>query len=142
MIWNETKECMSRDEMLTLQSARLVKQVNRGPGPQNLLNCGSVQRGVLGHCLAGAEDGGPRGRARERLPFLLKCCLLPFPSYPSVAKPLSCPLEWGSLLYCFLALNCTHSLKQNKPRKTKTAFPKQGLVLWIACRESVLLTFS
>lgn len=29
MIWNETKECMSRDEMLTLQSARLVKQVNR-----------------------------------------------------------------------------------------------------------------
>ncbi len=29
MIWNETKECMSRDEMLTLQSARLVKLVNR-----------------------------------------------------------------------------------------------------------------
>ena len=29
MIWNETKECMSRDEMQTLQSARLVKLVNR-----------------------------------------------------------------------------------------------------------------
>lgn len=29
MIWNETKECMSRDEMSTLQSARLVKTVNR-----------------------------------------------------------------------------------------------------------------
>ena len=29
MIWNETKECMSADEKLTLQSARLVKQVNR-----------------------------------------------------------------------------------------------------------------
>lgn len=29
MIWNETKECMSRDEMLTLQSARLVKTVDR-----------------------------------------------------------------------------------------------------------------
>ncbi len=29
MIWNETKECMSRDEMQTLQSARLVKQVDR-----------------------------------------------------------------------------------------------------------------
>ncbi len=29
MIWNETKECMSRDEMNTLQSARLVKTVNR-----------------------------------------------------------------------------------------------------------------
>ena len=29
MIWNETKECMSRDEMDTLQSARLVKLVNR-----------------------------------------------------------------------------------------------------------------
>ena len=28
MIWNETKECMSRDEMTALQSARLVKQVN------------------------------------------------------------------------------------------------------------------
>lgn len=28
MIWNETKECMSRDEMTALQSARLVKTVN------------------------------------------------------------------------------------------------------------------
>ena len=29
MIWNETKECMSRDEMTALQSARLVKLVDR-----------------------------------------------------------------------------------------------------------------
>ena len=29
MIWNETKECMSADEKMTLQSARLVKQVDR-----------------------------------------------------------------------------------------------------------------
>lgn len=29
MIWNETKECMSRDEMRILQSARLVKTVER-----------------------------------------------------------------------------------------------------------------
>ncbi len=29
MIWNETKECMSRDEMNALQSARLVKTVDR-----------------------------------------------------------------------------------------------------------------
>ena len=29
MIWNETKECMSRDEIMTLQSARLVKTVDR-----------------------------------------------------------------------------------------------------------------
>ena len=29
MIWNETKECMSRDEMTSLQSARLVKTVDR-----------------------------------------------------------------------------------------------------------------
>ena len=28
MIWNESKECMSRDEMTHLQSTRLVKQVN------------------------------------------------------------------------------------------------------------------
>ena len=28
MIWNETKECMSRDEMTALQSARLVKLVD------------------------------------------------------------------------------------------------------------------
>ena len=28
MIWNETKECMSRDEMHKLQSARLVKLVD------------------------------------------------------------------------------------------------------------------
>ena len=29
MIWNQTKECMSRDEMTVLQSARLVKTVDR-----------------------------------------------------------------------------------------------------------------
>lgn len=29
MIWNETKECMSRDELYNLQSARLVKMVKR-----------------------------------------------------------------------------------------------------------------
>ena len=29
MIWNETKECMSRDELTSLQSARLVKLVNK-----------------------------------------------------------------------------------------------------------------
>lgn len=29
MIWNETKECMSRDQIETLQSARLVKMVDR-----------------------------------------------------------------------------------------------------------------
>lgn len=29
MMWNETKECMSRDEMSNMQSARLVKMVNR-----------------------------------------------------------------------------------------------------------------
>ena len=29
MIWNEAKECMSRDEMENLQSKRLVKLVDR-----------------------------------------------------------------------------------------------------------------
>lgn len=29
MIWNETKECMSRDELTNLQSVRLVKLVDR-----------------------------------------------------------------------------------------------------------------
>ena len=29
MIWNETKECISRDELAELQSKRLVKVVNR-----------------------------------------------------------------------------------------------------------------
>ena len=29
MIWNEAKECMSRDEMHNLQSKRLVKLVDR-----------------------------------------------------------------------------------------------------------------
>ena len=29
MIWNQTKECMSRDEMSNLQSKRLVKLVGK-----------------------------------------------------------------------------------------------------------------
>ncbi len=28
MIWNEAKECMSRDEIINLQSKRLVKEVS------------------------------------------------------------------------------------------------------------------
>lgn len=65
--------------------------------------------------------------------------LLPFPSYPCAAKPLSGRLEWGSDVYCFLALLALNKTQSEKP---KHAFLQQGLALWIACRESFRLPLS
>ena len=65
MIWNETKECMSRDEMLHLQGVRLVKQVN------NIYHNVEYYRKKMQQ--AGLEPGDIRGiEDLSKLPFTTK----------------------------------------------------------------------
>jgi len=62
MIWNETKECMSRDEILNLQSKRLVKVVDR------VYHNVPYYRGKMQQL--GLEPGDIRGiEDIEKLPF-------------------------------------------------------------------------
>ncbi len=65
MIWNEAKECMSRDEMNHLQSVRLVKQVN------NIYHSVEYYRKKMQ--AAGLEPGDIRGiEDLPKLPFTTK----------------------------------------------------------------------
>ena len=65
MIWNESKECMSRDEMNHLQSTRLVKQV------KNIYH--SVESYRKKMQAIGLEPGDIKGiEDLEKLPFTTK----------------------------------------------------------------------
>lgn len=65
MIWNETKECMSRDEMSALQSARLVKTVDYVYHNVEFYRKKMQQAGLLPGDIKGIEDIG-------KLPFTTK----------------------------------------------------------------------
>ena len=68
MIWNETKECMSRDEMTALQSARLVKQVNHVYHNVEFYRKKMQEAGLEPGDIKGLED-------IEKLPFTTKADL-------------------------------------------------------------------
>lgn len=68
MIWNETKECMSRDEMTALQSARLVKQVNHVYHNVEFYRKKMQEAGLEPGDIKGLED-------LEKLPFTTKADL-------------------------------------------------------------------
>lgn len=65
MIWNETKECMSRDEMRNLQSARLRKMVDRVYHNVEFYRKKMQQMGIEPGDIRGIED-------LNRLPFTTK----------------------------------------------------------------------
>jgi phenylacetate-CoA ligase len=65
MIWNEAKECMSRDEMTNLQSARLRKMVNRVYHSVEHYRRKMQQMGIEPGDIKGVEDLG-------KLPFTTK----------------------------------------------------------------------
>lgn len=65
MIWNETKECMSRDEKLTLQSARLRKMVDRVYHNVEFYRKKMQQMGIEPGDIRGIED-------LNKLPFTTK----------------------------------------------------------------------
>ena len=68
MIWNETKECMSRDEIMTLQSARLVKVVDRVYHNVPFYRKKMQELGLVVGDMRGFEE-------LEKLPFSTKCDL-------------------------------------------------------------------
>ena len=62
MIWNESRECMSRDELMTMQSARLKKT-----GQPRLPQCGVLPQKMQ---QVGLEPGDIRGiEDISRLPY-------------------------------------------------------------------------
>lgn len=65
MIWNETKECMSRDEMTHLQSKRLVKMVSRVYHNVEFYRRKMQEMGLEPGDIKGIED-------LSRLPFTTK----------------------------------------------------------------------
>ncbi|MDF2587014.1 MAG: paaK2 [Anaerocolumna sp.] len=65
MIWNETKECMSRDEMLNLQSVRLKKMVDRVYHNVDFYRKKMQQMGIEPGDINGIED-------INKLPFTTK----------------------------------------------------------------------
>ena len=65
MIWNETKECMSRDEMEFLQSKRLVKTVDRVYHNVEFYRKKMQQLGIEPGDIKGIED-------LHKLPFTTK----------------------------------------------------------------------
>ena len=65
MIWNETKECMSRDEMRNLQSARLKKMVDRVYHNVEFYRKKMQQMGLEPGDIRGIED-------LNKLPFTTK----------------------------------------------------------------------
>lgn len=65
MIWNETKECMSRDEMSNLQSARLRKMVDRVYHNVEFYRKKMQQMGIEPGDIRGIED-------LNKLPFTTK----------------------------------------------------------------------
>ena len=65
MIWNETKECMSRDDILNLQSARLKKTVSRVYHNVEFYRKKMQQLGLEHSDIKGIED-------LDKLPFTTK----------------------------------------------------------------------
>ena len=65
MIWNETKECMSRDEMLDLQGKRLVMLVKRMYYGTDYYRKKMQQKGVEPGDIKSIED-------LDKLPFTTK----------------------------------------------------------------------
>lgn len=65
MIWNETKECMSRDEICTLQSTRLKKMVHRVYHNVEFYRKKMQQMGIEPGDISGIED-------INKLPFTTK----------------------------------------------------------------------
>ncbi len=74
MIWNEAKECMSRDEIRNLQSARLKKMVDRVYHNVEFYRKKMQQMGLEPGDISGIED-------LDRLPFTTKADLRD--NYPS-----------------------------------------------------------
>lgn len=113
MIWNETKECMSRDEMSNLQSARLVKLVDRVYH--------SVEYYRKKMQAVGLEPGDIRGiEDLEKLPFTTKDDLRDTYPFGMFAVPNS-------------QITRIHASSRTTGKATVVGYTRRDIEVWSEC---------
>lgn len=118
MIWNEAKECMSRDEMRTLQSARLIKLVDRVyrqvPFYRKKMQCLGIEPGDI----KSIDD-------LEKLPFTTKDDLRDNYPFGLVAVPRS-------------QVARVHASSGTTGKATVVAYTRHDIAIWSECVARVL----
>ncbi len=113
MIWNETKECMSRDEMTHLQGRRLVKMVDRVYHNVPFYRKKMQEMGLEPGDITGLED-------LVRLPFTTKDDLRD--NYPM-----------GLVAVPEQQVNRIHASSGTTGKPTVVAYTRRDLEIWSEC---------
>ncbi|WP_343209169.1 phenylacetate--CoA ligase [Anaerolentibacter hominis] len=113
MIWNETKECMSRDEITHLQSSRLVKMVNRVYHSVEFYRKKMQQLGLEPGDIRGIED-------LDKLPFTTKDDLRD--NYP-----------FGLLAVPDSEVVRVHASSGTTGKPTVVAYTRKDIEIWAEC---------
>ena len=113
MIWNETKECMSRDEMTCLQSARLVKLVDRVYHSVEFYRKKMQAVGLQPGDIRGVED-------LQKLPFTTKDDLRSTYPFGLFAVPLS-------------QITRIHASSGTTGKATVVGYTRHDLDIWSEC---------
>ncbi|SCP95783.1 phenylacetate--CoA ligase family protein [Anaerobium acetethylicum] len=118
MIWNETKECMSRDEIYTLQSARLAKMVDRVYHNVPFYRKKMQQMGIEPGDIRCVEDV-------NKLPFTTKDDLRENYPFGLVAVPQS-------------EVTRVHASSGTTGKATVVAYTRKDIATWSECVARVL----
>jgi len=113
MIWNEAKECMSRDEMMTLQSKRLVKVVDRVYHNVEYYRKKMQQVGIEPGDINGIED-------LSKLPYTNKSDLRDTYPFGLFAKPQS-------------EIVRIHASSGTTGKATVVGYTKRDIEIWSEC---------
>lgn len=113
MIWNESRECMSRDELNTLQSARLVKTVDRVYHNVEFYRKKMQSLGLEPGDIKGIED-------LEKLPFTTKSDLRDTYPFGLFAAPRS-------------EIVRVHASSGTTGKATVVGYTRKDLSIWSEC---------
>lgn len=113
MIWNEAKECMSRDELMNLQSKRLVKQVERVYHNVEFYRKRMQEAGVEPGDIKGIED-------LHKLPYTTKADLRDTYPFGLLATPMS-------------EIVRVHASSGTTGKATVVAYTRHDLEIWQEC---------
>ena len=113
MIWNEAKECMSRDELMNLQSKRLVKQVERVYHNVEFYRKRMQEAGIEPGDIKGIED-------LHKLPYTTKADLRDTYPFGLLATPMS-------------EIVRVHASSGTTGKATVVAYTRHDLEIWQEC---------
>lgn len=113
MIWNEAKECMSRDELMTLQGKRLIKLVKRVYSSVEYYRKKMQQEGIEPGDIHGIED-------LDRLPFTTKEDLKKAYPFGFLSVPQSEIIRY-------------HSSSGTTGMETITGYTRNDIEVWAEC---------